>query len=176
MNGMQNDSFVGYEYMEITVPRARLSLYLDGYESFGWQPDGRLRTPESGQTAELHLRRDRKILNKMELTRLQRNFEASMAEIDVLERTKTAKPLAAALTAGIAGTAFMAGSTFAVTASPPIVWLCVLLAIPGFAGWALPYFLYRRLCEKRSAVVKPLIEAKYDEIYELCRKGSALLK
>lgn len=37
----------------------------------------------------LHLKRDRRIINKMELTRLQRNFEACAREIDKLERAKT---------------------------------------------------------------------------------------
>ena len=123
----------------------------------------------------LYLRRDRKILNKMELTRLQRNFEASMAEIRALKESATAKPLWAALAVGIAGTAFMAGSVFAITAEPPVIWLCALLGIPGCIGWALPYFLYRRGSKKRTAALQPLIEAKYDELYGLCKKGAGLL-
>ena len=113
-------------------------------------------------------------MNKMELTRLQRNFEACMNEIETLERSKTANARIASLTAGVLGTAFMAGSTFAVVASPPIIWLCILLAVPGFSGWIAPYFLYKKLVQKRTAKVVPLIEAIYDEIYDLCLKGSAL--
>lgn len=167
--------FVGYEYKEMTVVSGRAAMYLDGYESFGWQENDPLPNVKAGDKVTLHLRRDRKILNKMELTRLQRNFEASMEEIDLLERSKTAKPSIAALSTGIVGTAFMAGSTFAVTATPPIIWLCVLLAIPGFIGWIAPYFLYQSLVKKRITIVTPLLEQKYDEIYELCQKGSALL-
>ncbi len=69
----------------------------------------------------------------------------------------------------------MAGSVFAVTAEPPIIWLCVLLAIPGFLGWILPYFIYRRGVKKRIEKVAPYIEAKYEEIDEICRKGYSLL-
>ena len=107
----------------------------------------------------------------MELTRLQRNFEACMNEIETLERSKTANARIASLTAGVLGTAFMAGSTFAVVASPPIIWLCILLAVPGFSGWIAPYFLYKKLVQKRTAKVVPLIEAIYDEIYDLCLKA-----
>lgn len=169
------ERFTGYEYQQIIVPQARVSMYLDGYESFGWQSDAHFSLQGAGMSVTLHLRRDRKILNKMELTRLQRNFEASMEEIEKLERSKSTMPQIIALTTGIIGTAFMAGSTFAVTANPPIIWMCVLLAIPGVIGWALPCFIYQKQVKKRSDRVKPLIEAKYDEIYELCKKGNALL-
>ena len=84
------------------------------------------------------MKRDRKIINKMELTRLQRNFEAYVEEIRHLEKEKTSLPSIVAITTGIIGTAFIAGSTFAVTANPPHIVLCILLAIPGFLGWILP--------------------------------------
>ena len=176
MNEMKKDSFTGYEYREITVSHEKAPIYLDAYESFGWRRDEHFGIPEGDGDVPLHLRRDRKIMNKMELTRLQRNFEANMEEIAALERSKAAKPQIVALSVGVLGTSFMAGSVFAVTASPPIIWLCVLLAIPGFIGWGLPYFLYKRMKEKRSETTQPLIDAKYDEIYELCKKGSELLK
>lgn len=168
-------NFIGYEYKEITVSWAKASLYLDGYESFGWHESEHFLLEKSGGSVTLHLRRDRKILNKIELTRLQRNFEASMEELTTLEHSKTRKPQMIALTVGMIGTVFMAGSTFAVTAEPPLIWLCVVLAIPGFIGGIAPYFLYQFFVKKRTALVTPLIEQKQDEIYDLCQKGSELL-
>lgn len=79
----------------------------------------------------IRLKRDRRIINKTELTRLQRNFEAYVTEIEHLEKEKTSFPTIRAITMGIVGTAFMAGSTFAVTAEPPQILLCIILAIPG---------------------------------------------
>ena len=32
-------AFAAYEYKEATVERRRVSAYLDGYESFGWELD-----------------------------------------------------------------------------------------------------------------------------------------
>lgn len=48
-------------------------------------------------------------------------------------------------------------------------------AVPGFLGWGLPYFLYRMGVRKQTEKMTPLIEEKYDEIYEICEKGSKLL-
>ena len=76
---------------------------------------------------------------------------------------------------GVVGAAFMDGSTFAATAQPPQYILCILLAIPGVLGWIFPYFLYKKIVGKQTKKVTPLIEAKYDEIYEICEKGNKLI-
>lgn len=54
-------SYIGYEYKELTVPGRDVSLLLDGYESFGWQPDENHPAPGQGRTVTLYLKRDRKI-------------------------------------------------------------------------------------------------------------------
>lgn len=180
--GTKKKEFVGYEYKEINTSKSRISFLLDGYENFGWELDGNVseasgenRNPQKQNKVILRLKRNRKIVNKMELTRLQRNFESCVSEIDTLERAKTSGATVYALILGILGTAFMAGSTFAVTAQPPHVVLCLLLAIPGFIGWIVPYFLYKKIVEKQTQRLAPLIEEKYDEIYEICKKGNKLL-
>lgn len=114
-------------------------------------------------------------MNKMELTRLQRNMEACVAEIDALQKEKTSRASIVSLVLGLIGTAFMAGSVFAVTATPPIVWLCILLALPAFTLWILAPILYPRMVAKRTKVINELIEQKYDEIYAICENGSKLL-
>lgn len=111
--------FVGYEYKELTAPRDQFSLYLDSYENFGWAPDGNTPPHSRNGMITVTLKRDRRIVNKAELTRLQRNFDACAGEIQALERSKTSGPLMLALTIGLIGTAFMALSVFAVTAQPP---------------------------------------------------------
>lgn len=162
--------FIQYEYKEVFAEGERASLLTDCYESLGWEMDGR-----DGGTKKIMFRRNRKIVNKMELTRLQRNLEACIAEIDMLQKSKSSKAAVISLTIGLVGTAFMAGSVFAVTASTPVIWLCIILAVPAFGLWALAPILYPRLVAKRSAVVNELIEKKYDEIYKICEKGNALL-
>ena len=144
-------NFVAYEYKEVSANSSQASFLLDGYENFGWEPDDNL--PQSSQSRHpgvekmmtLRLKRDRKIVNKTELTRLQRNFEACVREIQSLENSKTSKATIWALAAGVIGTAFIACSTFAVTADPPKILLCIIFAIPGFLGWILPYFLYKKI-------------------------------
>lgn len=98
-----------------------------------------------------------------------------MDEIRALEKSKTSSATIWAIVVGLIGTAFLAGATFAAVHEPPLYVLCAILALPGFTGWALPYFLYQKLAAKRSKVVAELVEQKYDEIYELCEQGNKLL-
>lgn len=167
--------FTGYEYKKIIVDKEQAAMYVDCYKNFGWFTDG-AQTGERGHAQiAIQMKRDRKLVNRMELTRLQRHFEACAEEIETLEKSKTAVASMWALAVGVLGTAFIAGSTFAVTHEPPVIWLCIVLAIPGAAGWALPYFLYRSMYQKQTKKVQHLIEAKQEELYDICEKGHSLL-
>lgn len=168
-------AFVGYEYKEIDASGERAAFYLDCYENFGWVLDERTQEAVPTSKGRLLLKRERKIMNKAELTRLQRHFETCVDEIGALERSKASNATIWAIVVGLIGTAFMAGATFAAVHVPPRYALCTVLAVPGFIGWALPYFLYQKLAAKRSKVVTELVERKYDEIYEICEKGNSLL-
>ena len=167
--------FVGYEYKELTAPGEKFSLYLDGYENFGWEIDKNAPQRRQNGMITVTLKRDRRIINKAELTRLQRNFDACAKEIEALECSKTTGPLMLALTVGLIGTAFMAASVFAVAAQPPHVIACILFAIPAFAGWIAPFFLYRSCLRRKIARIDPLIEEKLEEAYHLCERGHQLL-
>ncbi|HHV11564.1 MAG TPA: hypothetical protein GXX75_14930 [Clostridiales bacterium] len=173
--------FIGYEYKEVVTSANEASFLMDGYKNFGWVMDENMNSGLTDKILDSHaqvvlrLKRDRKIMNRMELTRLQRNFEFCLKEIAHLEGLKTTQALFYALTVGIIGTAFMAGSVFAVIAEPPRIALCIILAIPAFVGWAAPYFIYRAKVRQKTEQLNLLIEEKEDEIFSICEKGNKLL-
>ena len=113
------------------------------------------------------------IRNKAELTRLQRQFDACVNDITSMENSKASSASIVAFSVGIVGTVLLGGATFAYLAS--MIPLCVVLAIPGFIGWILPYFLHKSTYAKKEAKVTPFIDGKYDEIYEICERASSLL-
>ena len=168
------ENFIGYEYKEVSTARDMEGVYADGYPNFGWKLDGCSPSIIGLSVVNLKFKRDRKIRNKAELSRLQRQFEAGITEIGNLDRTKTFSAFITAMTIGLIGTAFLAGTTFAFIYAE-IIPLMIALAIPGFIGWFLPYTLYKRIAAKKNSNVAPLIEKQYDAIYEVCEKGHALL-
>lgn len=177
----ERKDFIGYEYKEIIADKKNASFLIDGYENFGWEQD--LNISENMEIENLQhqgkiiirLKRNRKIINKMELTRLQNNFEACAKDIEKLEQSKTSVASMYALAIGFLGILFMAGAVWVITTQTLPIVLGVLLAIPGTIGIILPYFVYRDVEKKQIKRLTSLIEEKYDEIYEICEKGNRLL-
>lgn len=168
----QENNFVGYEYKEVTINRELEPIYTDGYENFGWTLDG-TGVSLNPTTVTMKFKRDRKLRNKAELTRLQRQFDAYASEVVALEQSKHTTASIVAYVVGIIGAAFMAGSVFAFLAG--MTTLMIVLAIPGFAGFIAPYFLFNQVRKNKIVQVTPLIDSKYDEIYSVCEKANALL-
>ena len=167
--------YVGYRYKRIAVPAAQAVMLIDSYANFGWELDEESSPLRNVGIVTLVFKQDRKILNKMELTRLERHFEACLEEIDTLERSKSSTATAFSISVGILGTAFIAGSVFAITNDPPHIFLSVLLGIPGLIGWIAPTFVFREFFNRSAKKIDPLIEQKQDEIYDICEKGFNLL-
>lgn len=167
--------FESYDYMTLTIDENRVSQYIDGYENFGWKLDENVSSEKAMGKITLHLKRSRAILNKTELIRLQRHYEACMNEISALESSGDSYASIVSLSVGIAGLAFIAGAVFAITAEEPIIWIMILLQIPGFILCFLAYPLYKRTKISRSEKIEPLIETKLDEADQVCRKAHALL-
>ena len=165
--------FIGYEYKDVTVRRDMEAIYADSFPSFGWQIEGTGFTT-SPRNVVLKFKRNRRITNKAELTRLQREFEGHIHELERLEDFKFIVPSAVAYAIGIFGTAFIAGSVFAMTATLPLLPLSIILAVPGIIGWIVPYFAYLKLKKKKTDIATPVIDRQYDAIYEVCEKASAL--
>lgn len=170
---MSENNFIGYEYQTVSSPQSLESVYTDGYQNFGWEMEGS--SAPTGRTTSMKFKRDRKIRNKAELTRLQRQFDACVDEIKSMEQSKNVKASIVAYVFGLIGCAFMAGSIFAITAAPPNTILCIILGVPGLIGWIIPYFCYVSIREKKAEAINPLIDKKYDEIYEVCEKANSLL-
>lgn len=166
--------FVGYEYMEATVKRSMETLYADSYQNFGWQVEGSSPPEGKPDQVSLKLKRDRKLRNKAELTRLQRQFESCAHEVETLERSKTLTASIAAYAVGLTGTAFLGCAMFAYLNN--LLPLMIVLAVPGFLGWILPYFCYQKVKQNKTAQVTPMIDQKQDEIYAVCEQASGLLR
>ena len=95
MENERRPSYVAYEYKEIEARGERAALLMDCYQSLGWEAE------KETAPGRIMLRRNSKIMNKVELTRLQRNMEACVAEIDTLQKSKTSKASITSLVIGL---------------------------------------------------------------------------
>jgi len=169
-------AYIGYEYKEIKVKSNNISKYIDSYNNFGWEFDSSSSIISENDNSVIRLKRNLKIMNKAELTRLERNFEDCMKKIEFLEKSKKASGLMLSINVGLCGIGFILGGIFIAFNKQLLSEFYILLFILGFIGLGLPYFLYKYISNKRENIVTPLIEEKYIEIYEICKKGNKLLK
>ena len=167
---MMDNQFMSYDYKELVVDNDLDLYHLDALECFGWKID------ESKSIAQKKyvLKRQRHIVNKTELIRLEKNLDSCLYEINQLQKSIDSYSIINALSIGLIGTALMACSTFAVVYEPPLILPCIIFALPGFIGWILPCILYKRFKEKRRQKIKPYVEKKYDEIDQICNKAIQL--
>ena len=152
-----------------------VSLYTEAYKCFGWillYSDEDTRNHSSGEMTTLEFKRDRKIRNKGELTRLQRNFDACATEISEMEESKTDAASKVSCGVSIVGSVFMCCSVLLSVASQ--IAASILLAIPGMLGWLSSGFLYNVVVKRKTKEVEPLIEQRYDEIQQVCQKANGL--
>lgn len=163
-----------YEYKKIVINEEYAAKLLECYENFGWTLDQK-NAYQNSHYIMFRMKRDRRIMNRTELTRLQRHFETCLVEISKLEQSKISVASAGAMAVGIFGAAFMVGAGMALTDGTPNIGLAVLAAIPGIIGLIMPYFLYQSIMGEQAEKVQPLIEDKYKEIDTICEKGRSLL-
>lgn len=175
MNQENIETYTSFDYKKISLNTDTDMQYLDGIKMFGWGVDDQKTSTSENGTMNYVLKRNRNIINKTELTRLEKNFDFCFHEIIRLQNSVKSKATINALTIGFIGTCFMAGSTFAITHEPPIIWLCAVLAIPGFIGWILPYFVYKKSSIKQQSTIEQFIKNNYDEIEQICNKATLLI-
>ncbi|MBW3088219.1 response regulator transcription factor [Bifidobacterium sp. 82T24] len=155
--------FVGYEYTSVRVGGAHESMVVDAYRNFGWLPDG------FGRGGMLNFKRDRNLLNRTKLIRLQRQFDAHMRELETLEQAPVRKSSIVGLCVGLVGCVFLGGATFAYLNG--LMVLMVAPAVPGFLCWLGAGLLAKRM--RRITVERngPAIE-----LDELVLRVEALLR
>jgi hypothetical protein len=171
---MTKNNYVGYEYKTFPIKQKQFSIYSDAYENFGWTLESTTKTLGKVEEINLNMKRDRKIPNKIELSRLQQQFESYASDIQDLESSKTKLASTIAYVIGVIGTVFMALSVLAVT-SDQIVPTIIFGAI-GLIGWAIPYFSFLKIKKNKTVQVLPFIDQKYEEIYQICKKANQLLE
>ncbi len=179
---MEKEQFIGYEYKDVTARSSMVPITIDGYESFGWEltEQSKIQQEKNASRANLpqherlRFRRDRHITNRVELTRLERNLEAVLDEIERLEDKKTIRGTMASIILGLVGCGFLAAGLMAYLSDASYVMLMVILAIPGFLCWVFPYFVYQKIRKLDTERLDPIIDGKYEEIYDLCKRGHEL--
>ena len=116
--------FTPYEYRTLQVAPEQEPLYKDTFANFGWIVEKETAGRPGTTTMALQVKRDRRLPNRQVINELQRQAEDALGTIRDLERSRSAAAITVAVALGIVGSAFLAGSVFALTAG------LVILSVP----------------------------------------------
>jgi len=195
------ESFVGYEYKTVNATRDSAGMYIDCMENFGWslvENDG-YNVQDSlsslnpvnfgrniasaaqtfGETADaapamtLKFKRDRRIENKQQLEKLEREYEDALSAIQKAERKNIAQTMGISLGTGIIGTAFIGLAVYNFVFSNTV--LGVVFAAIGAVGWAIGFFSNMKIGKKKSTQTEPYVQEQLNIVYSTCEKAHALL-
>lgn len=170
--------YVAYEYLTVQAGRDLEPLYKDTYRSFGWLIETTAASvPIGGRpspgTVTIKLKRNRRMRNRALINELQRKAETALQTIGDLEASSATAALATALALGILGSAFLAGSVFAIQAN---LWLLSIpLGVVGLLGWLGGWLSFGWVKARRTAQTAPLIEQQYEIVYDAGEQASRLL-
>lgn len=176
-NNMQEKDFVSYEYRTKTVKSKDMTKATDMYEAFGWEVTSATHTAVDNTT--LSLKRDRKQKHKQELSRLERQAEEIFGTINNLQRAKTLGAsvfsyifgcIAALLLGGGLSLIMLNQNNFAAFVGG------IALGIAGIALCCVNYFIYKKMVEKKTGELLPIIDDNEEKLANILEKGNDLLK
>lgn len=173
---MQEKDFISYEYKTKVMKTQEQTRAMDMYEAFGWEITG-VSTSLDGRTT-LSLKRDRKLKHRQELNRLERQAEDTFNMIGKLNRSKTLGARIFAYTFGIIAALVLGGGmclTMLTENSAPALVGGIILGIAGIALCAVNYPIYKKIAEKKTAQILPVIDDNEEKLANLLERGNDLL-
>lgn len=173
---MENRDYISYEYQTKTVKLSDQSKAIDMYESFGWE------VTQTNQTLGgvlISFKRDRKINHKQELVRLERKAEETMDSISHLEKSKKSGATIFSVLFGIISALILGGGMSLIMVEKPswtFLVVGVVLGVVGILLCSITYFIYKKMVEKKTKQVLPIIDEQNEQLANILEQGNDLLK
>lgn len=173
---MKEKDFTAYEYKTKTVKAKDQTRVIDLYEAFGWEVTST--TPNYVDNVTISLKRDRKLKHKQELNKLERQAEETLENINGLHRAKTMGASIFGYTFGSVATLVFGGGmclTMLGGNSLPSFVGGIVLGIVGIALSGINYLIYKKIVQKKTKEILPVIDQTEEKLANILEKGNDLL-
>lgn len=188
MKNSVTKDYIAYDYLKLEVLPDLEQLYVDCYQSFGWELTN---VSESSIDQDYYIngnfaienplvtlkfKRNRKIKNKIELLKLQKSMEEAFKKIDKLNNEPDLISTMYSISIGVVGMLFIVFSILSFIASTPFYILGVLNGIVGIIGFLMAFLIFNKKRTQLKEKNEILIEEQYNIIYEYCEKANNLIQ
>ena len=172
-----------YEYLSKDVKIDLEENYINCYSNFGWIPinnngkrDYYLNSNPNPYFVNITFKRSRRISQKDELQKLQKECENAIKEIDKLEKMPNSIGMVYSLTVGVLASICIAICIYSLFFCESIIWpLVIIFGMIGIIGIVLPYFIYKKIKEDKEIENKSKIKKAEEIIFDTCDKARKIL-
>lgn len=174
---MLERDFIAFEYKTKSVKAIHQTKVIDMYESFGWEVT--TITPAALDGVTLSLKMDRKQKHKHELTKLERQAEDLFDTVNSLERAKTMGAKIFSYIFGVIATLVLGGGmslVLLIENSIPALVGGIVLGIAGIVLCSVNYLIYKKIAEKKTKQLLPVIDENEEKLANVLEKGNDLLR
>ena len=173
---MEEKNFISYEYMTKTVKSKNQTKAIDMYEAFGWEVTDV--TPSMVDNVIISFKRDRKQKHKQELSKLERQAESTFETLDNLEASKTRSASIFSIIFGVISALILGGGmclTMLIEGSILALVGGIVLGVIGIILCSVNYLIYKKMVEKKTKAVLPIIDDNEEKLANILEKGNELL-
>lgn len=173
---MQEKDYITYEYKTKVVKRNEQTRAIDIYEAFGWEITSVQSTVTGG--VALSMRRDRKLKHKQEMVKLERQAEEKVGRITALEKSKTLSASVFGYVFGVIATLILGGGMSLLMVAQGNVGALIggiVLGVIGIVLMSVNYPIFKKIAEKKTKEVLPLIDENEEQLANVLEKGNDLL-
>ncbi len=172
---MEKKNFATYEYVTRTAKANKQTEEIDLREAFGWEVTETVPNLTGG--VNISFKRDRKINHKAELNRLERKADTIQKTIEGLERNKKKSASIFSYTFGSVASLVLGGGMCLCMLVGGVAAMIggIALGAVGIAAMSINYPIYKRIVDKKSEKLMPVIEDNEERLAVVCEQAHDLL-
>ena len=174
-----NENAITYDYKTIKVKREYETIVCDAYENLGWELTNTSASENSLFYINLSFKRNRKIENKMELTKLQEKVDNILANIENLQTKKKNAGVVEGISTGVVGALIFGGGmsmSMLNTASVGLLVGGIAVGIVGITVGLLGWLVLKKINKKKNTKIQPILESEFDKLADVCEQAHGLIK
>ena len=176
---MENQKAITYDYKTVRVNRTMEAMLTDAYQNLGWELTNTTMAEGSLTNVNVSFKRNRKIENKMELTKLQEKVDNILANIENLQTKKKNAGVVEGISTGVVGALIFGGGmsmSMLNTASVGLLVGGIAVGIVGIAVGLLGWLVFKKINKKKNTKIQPILESEFDKLADVCEQAHGLIK
>ena len=178
MENQKENKPLTYDYKTVRVKRDMEAMYTDAYENLGWEVTSTTLADASMSYVNVSFKRDRKIVNKTELNKLQDEIDEVLTNIEKTKSKKANAGVVEGVSTGVVGALVFGGGMSMSMVLEGIGFLIggIALGVVGIGVMFLGWLVHNKVQKKKLTKLEPIYQEQLDKLSELCEQANKLLK